>query len=207
MDVVWDGITRSETLNESAANARSALAEAAKGYNWSRVFELVSEHNELVNSCRPGGKSLYAPLHQAAHGGAPVDVMKQLIEMERGGRFKMLAVNARSMWPNERGIVPYSKFWSPCQAPRSHRGAPEDSIPLPRGYPGQSGSIGARARFATARTGAASGTGSAPDVVRGPRYVRRVQLPLGLGWRRGKAGLRELVPCRRWVRAAARDHR
>ncbi len=67
MDVVWDGITRAETLSEWAANVRSSLADAAKAYNWPRVFELVSEHKEFVNACRPGGKSLYAPLHQAAH--------------------------------------------------------------------------------------------------------------------------------------------
>jgi hypothetical protein len=62
MDIVWDGITRAETLNDWAATARSALADAAKAYNWPRVFELVSEHREFVNCCRPGGKSLFAPL-------------------------------------------------------------------------------------------------------------------------------------------------
>jgi hypothetical protein len=81
MDVVWDGITRAETLNDWAATARAALADAAKAYNWPRVFELVSEHREFVNSCRPGGKSLFAPLHQAAHAGAPLGVLHRLIEM------------------------------------------------------------------------------------------------------------------------------
>ena len=32
MAVVWDGITRAETLNEEAANVRAALADAAKGH-------------------------------------------------------------------------------------------------------------------------------------------------------------------------------
>lgn len=81
MDVVWDGTTRAETLNDWAKTARIALADAAKVYNWPRVFELVSEHMELVNTCRPDGKSLFAPLHQAAHAGAPVEVAHRLIEM------------------------------------------------------------------------------------------------------------------------------
>jgi len=45
------------------------------------VFELLSEHEELVNTTRPGGASLYTPLHQAAHGGAPVEVALRLIGM------------------------------------------------------------------------------------------------------------------------------
>ena len=81
MDIIWDGVTKLETLNEDAANARITFADAAKSYNWSVVFELISKHNEFVNSCRPGGKSLYAPLHQAAYGGAPAEIVRQLIEL------------------------------------------------------------------------------------------------------------------------------
>ena len=40
-------------------------------------LNLLAEHPELVNSCRPGGPSLYAPLHQAAHGGAPIEVVRR----------------------------------------------------------------------------------------------------------------------------------
>lgn len=69
MDIVWDGIARAETLNEDAVETRHALADAAKRYNWPRVLRLIAEHQELVNTCRPGGSSLYAPSHQAAHGG------------------------------------------------------------------------------------------------------------------------------------------
>jgi hypothetical protein len=49
VDIVWDGITRAETLHEDAAQTRHALADAAKSYNWPRVFELLSEqHVPLV---------------------------------------------------------------------------------------------------------------------------------------------------------------
>ena len=65
MDIVWDGITRAETLHEGAAQIRHALADAAKSYNWPRVFDLLSENRNLVNTTRLGGSSLYAPLHQS----------------------------------------------------------------------------------------------------------------------------------------------
>jgi hypothetical protein len=59
------------------------------------VFELLAEPKGLVNTSRPGGLSLYAPLHQAAHGGASVEVAQQLIGM---GAFRTL--------PNARGERP-----------------------------------------------------------------------------------------------------
>lgn len=81
VDIIWDGITRTETLSESAAQIRHVLANAAKNYNWHQVFDLITGHKELINTTRPGGSSLYAPLHQAAHGGASIDVVQRLIEM------------------------------------------------------------------------------------------------------------------------------
>ena len=95
MDATWDGITRTETLNEWAAKARIALADAAKGYDWPRVFEVLSEHQEFVNSWRPDGKSMYAPLHQAAHGGASEDVVQRLLQL---GAWRSLQ-NARGERP------------------------------------------------------------------------------------------------------------
>lgn len=95
MDTVWDGITQGEALHEQAAQTRHALADAAKAHDWPRVLELLSAHPELVNTTRLGGKSLYAPLHQAAHGGAPVEVVQRLIGM---GAFRTLQ-NARGERP------------------------------------------------------------------------------------------------------------
>jgi hypothetical protein len=79
MDTVWDGITRSETLHEDAARIRHALADAAKRDDWPCVFEILSEREDLVNTTRPGGSSFDAPLHQAAHGGAAVEVVQRLV--------------------------------------------------------------------------------------------------------------------------------
>jgi hypothetical protein len=81
VDIVWDGITRTETLNKDAVQVRQALADAAKSYDWERVFEVLGKYEELVNTTRPGGTSLFAPLHQAAHGGAPVEIAERLIGM------------------------------------------------------------------------------------------------------------------------------
>jgi hypothetical protein len=79
MEPVWDGATRSETLNEDSVRVRQGLADAARSYDWPRVIAIVSEHQELVNATRPDGSSLYAPLHQAAHGGAPAEIVHRLI--------------------------------------------------------------------------------------------------------------------------------
>jgi len=81
VDIVWDGITRPEMLHAEAAQIRHTLADAAKNCIWPRVFDLLAEHTNLVNTTRPGGSSLYAPLHQAAYGGAPVEVAQRLIDM------------------------------------------------------------------------------------------------------------------------------
>ena len=81
MDAVWDGIIRIETLNEEAIRTRQRLADHAKAYNWAGTLAILSEYPELVNTTRPGGHSLYAPLHQTAYGGAPADVITQLLEI------------------------------------------------------------------------------------------------------------------------------
>ena len=81
MEVEWDGITRVDTLAEWSADVRQRLADHAKAYNWKGVFALLAEHSEFVNSTRPGGGSWYAPLHQAAHGGAPVEIVERLVEI------------------------------------------------------------------------------------------------------------------------------
>lgn len=74
---------------------RFALADAAKAYDWPRVFELVSEYTGLINCCRPDGKSLYSPLHQAAHAGAAPEVINRMIAM---GAWRTLQ-NARGERP------------------------------------------------------------------------------------------------------------
>jgi hypothetical protein len=76
-DIIWNGIPGPKAMEN--VEARNSLADAAKSYDWSRVFAVLDEHPELINATRPGGSSLYAPLHQAAYGGAPVEVVRKLI--------------------------------------------------------------------------------------------------------------------------------
>jgi hypothetical protein len=95
MEAVWDGITRAETVGENSAAVRQDLADAARNYDWPRVIAILAEHQELVNSTRPDGPSLYAPLHQAAHGGAPTEIVLRLIGL---GAWRTLQ-NARGERP------------------------------------------------------------------------------------------------------------
>ena len=78
---IWDGVTRAETLNPQAAAMRHQLADAAKIYDWGTVLALLGQDSRLINSTRPGGQSLYAPLHQAAHDGAPASVVEELLDL------------------------------------------------------------------------------------------------------------------------------
>jgi hypothetical protein len=80
VEAIWDGTTRVETLSDWAAAARLRLANHAKRFEWDAVFRVLSEHPESVNSARPGAESWYAPLHQAAHGGAPRPVVDRPVD-------------------------------------------------------------------------------------------------------------------------------
>lgn len=91
MSVVWDGITARDVLGEGHVAVRHELANAAKGYAWTKVLTLIEAHPSLANTTRPDGTSLYAPLHQAAHGNAPRDICEALIRL---GAWRMLE-NAR----------------------------------------------------------------------------------------------------------------
>ncbi|GAA1551205.1 hypothetical protein GCM10009827_084750 [Dactylosporangium maewongense] len=76
----WDGTTKAGT-NKADMARRQRLADCAKRYDWAGVFAVLAEEPGLVNSARPGGASWFAPLHQAAHGGAPVEVVERLVAL------------------------------------------------------------------------------------------------------------------------------
>ena len=80
MSVLWDGMTQRETINESSLQSRIELADAAKAGNWSKVLTVLESDSSLINVCRPGGKSLFAPIHQAAYCGAPESVVQLLLD-------------------------------------------------------------------------------------------------------------------------------
>ena len=81
MEPVWDGIVSSSALSEAENRVRHDLADAAKNYDWSHVLSILARHNNLINTTRPDGTSLYTLLHQAAHGGAPEPVVRSLLSL------------------------------------------------------------------------------------------------------------------------------
>jgi hypothetical protein len=80
MSVLWDGMTQPETINESVLQSRIDLASASKAGDWTKVLTVLESDSSLINVCRPGGKSLFAPIHQAAYCGAPESVVQRLID-------------------------------------------------------------------------------------------------------------------------------
>jgi hypothetical protein len=77
----WEGNTRTESFSEDELPWRDRLAKAAKYANWGIVLDIVSRFPKFVNACRPGGIRFYAPLHQVAFNGAPIEVAEQLIKL------------------------------------------------------------------------------------------------------------------------------
>ncbi|MVQ43106.1 hypothetical protein GON06_13195 [Microbacterium sp. MAH-37] len=76
----WPGILDPEALNPNHVDAIDRLADAAKAGDWVRVFGLLdSSGRPSANHWRIGGPSWFAPLHQAAFLGAPVDVAEGLV--------------------------------------------------------------------------------------------------------------------------------
>ena len=80
MSHIWDGVTRAVSLTESAAAERHDLADAGRRYDWHHVLQVLLERPDLVNCWRPDGRSWFAPLHQVAHGGASIEVAREVID-------------------------------------------------------------------------------------------------------------------------------
>lgn len=79
-DTVWFG-TLDEPGDRGAAADAHRVSDAAKAGRWSELWAtLDSAIVQNPNAWRPGGTSWYAPLHQAAWHGAPVEVAQQLID-------------------------------------------------------------------------------------------------------------------------------
>jgi hypothetical protein len=78
---VWRGILDSTPVRDEVVAASHRLADAAKVGDWSTVFDLLDDPDQLVdiNWWRPGGPAWFTVLHQAAWHGAPTDVAAELI--------------------------------------------------------------------------------------------------------------------------------
>ncbi|MFD4468564.1 hypothetical protein ACFWPA_09775 [Rhodococcus sp. NPDC058505] len=83
-ELIWYGLNEpGAALFGEGLELRRTFADAAKRCDWAGVMKLLDEHPDLVNSTRPGGPSLFTPLHQAAYSNAPAEVIRELVA--RGG--------------------------------------------------------------------------------------------------------------------------
>lgn len=82
MAIQWDGLTKSSSVKPEYSAARHDLAEAARHFDWPRVLDLVDASSLThVNAWRLDGKSFFTPLHHAAYGNAPVEVVCKLVAL------------------------------------------------------------------------------------------------------------------------------
>lgn len=77
----WSGVGKRGVLRGDLEDADDALADAAEAHDWPAVLAMVRASPLLVNACRPGSLSGFAPLHRAAHAGAPVSVVRELVAL------------------------------------------------------------------------------------------------------------------------------
>ncbi|MEM9004486.1 MAG: ankyrin repeat domain-containing protein [Cyanobacteria bacterium P01_F01_bin.86] len=79
MQTEWLGANTPNVYKQEIVAARHALADAARDYNWQQVLTLLDNHPSWVNVPRLGSQSGFTPLHQAAHGNAPLEVVQRLL--------------------------------------------------------------------------------------------------------------------------------
>lgn len=124
LTIVWDGIIGADAFGDALADTRHALADAGRNGDWATVLEIVARQASLVNATRPGGTSLYAPLHQAAYGGAPPDVVAGLL---RAGAWRMLR-NAQRERPVDIALTRGHRSLVEWLTPQPVRFVPDDTL-------------------------------------------------------------------------------
>ncbi|WP_380282147.1 ankyrin repeat domain-containing protein [Kitasatospora purpeofusca] len=76
----WDGAGERGLYHEEHQAERDRLSDAAHRGDWTGVLAAVEKWASLVNARRVGGRSGWAPLHQAAWHDAPIEVVERLLE-------------------------------------------------------------------------------------------------------------------------------
>ena len=77
--VEWDGLTDRERYNDWYLKERDRVSDLARDADWEGLFGELVKNPERVNLARPGNRSGFAPLHQAAWHGATIAVVSRLI--------------------------------------------------------------------------------------------------------------------------------
>lgn len=79
--LLWHGHTSDQFYGE----LRHQVCDYTKSSNWPKLLDFVERNREhtagFINTTRPGGKALFAPLHHAAWNGAPVEVVQRLVDL------------------------------------------------------------------------------------------------------------------------------
>jgi hypothetical protein len=75
----WDGLTDRERFNEWYLRERDRFSDRARDADWNGVFEELGRNPRWVNLPRPGNRSGFTLLHQAAWHGADFAVVSRLI--------------------------------------------------------------------------------------------------------------------------------
>ena len=73
-----------DTSRNFNGELRHLVCNHAKFGNWSELLDLLEDSHDptaLVNTTRPDGRALFAPLHHAAWNGAPVEVVLRLVDL------------------------------------------------------------------------------------------------------------------------------
>lgn len=79
ISVEWDGLTDREHFGDLYRQERNRFADRARDADWGGLFEELGRRPGWVGLPRPGNRSGFAPLHQAAWHGAGPTVVSRLI--------------------------------------------------------------------------------------------------------------------------------
>ncbi|MFG2132689.1 ankyrin repeat domain-containing protein [Streptomyces sp. NPDC048751] len=75
----WDGITDRERFNGWYLDERDRWADMARDADWNGLFQMLGKNPGWVNLPRPGNRSGFTALHQAAWHGADFSVVSRLV--------------------------------------------------------------------------------------------------------------------------------
>lgn len=75
----WDGVTLRTTYKDDYQAKRDEFADLARDGRWPEIIEWLSRWPSFVNAWRPGGRSWYTVVHQAAWHGADESVVRSLL--------------------------------------------------------------------------------------------------------------------------------
>ncbi|MFH8495751.1 ankyrin repeat domain-containing protein [Streptomyces coeruleorubidus] len=75
----WDGLTDRERYGDWYLKERDRFSDLARDADWDGLCGELVKNPERVNLARPGNRSGFAPLHQAAWHGATIAVVSRLI--------------------------------------------------------------------------------------------------------------------------------